>query len=76
MLSESLEVDFVLQTVEQLIEKHGISLNKETMIHSDQGSHYTGIKFINLLKAGNCDSPCPGKDAAGITYPRGVPLGI
>ncbi len=29
VLSESLEVDFVLQTVEQLIEKHGISLNKD-----------------------------------------------
>lgn len=50
VLSESLEVDFVLKTVEQLIEKHGISLNKETIIHSDQGAHYTSIKFISLLR--------------------------
>lgn len=50
VLSESFQVDFVLETVEQLIEKHGISLNKETIIHSDQGSQYTSIRFINLLK--------------------------
>ena len=50
VLSESLEVDFVLKTVEQLIEKHSISLNKETIIHSDQGAHYTSIKFINLVR--------------------------
>lgn len=50
VLSESLEVDFVLRTVEQLIERHGISLNEETVIHSDQGAHYTCIKFINLVK--------------------------
>lgn len=41
VLSPSLEVDFVLETVNQLIEKHGISLTAETLIHSDQGSHYT-----------------------------------
>lgn len=50
VLSESFQVDFVLETVEQLIENHGISLNKETIIHSDQGAQYTSIKFINLLK--------------------------
>ncbi|MBR4655631.1 MAG: IS3 family transposase [Oscillospiraceae bacterium] len=50
VLSESLEVDFVLDTVEQLVERHGVSLNKETIIHSDQGCHYTCIKFIHLVK--------------------------
>ncbi len=50
VLSESLEVYFVLKTVEQLIEKHSISLNEETIIHSDQGAHYTSIKFINLVR--------------------------
>ena len=48
-LSTSLEVDFVLNTVQQLIKKHGISLSAETLIHSDQGSHYTSIKFIELI---------------------------
>ena len=52
-LSESLEVDFVLATVNQLIEKHGISLSAETLIHSDQGSHYTSVKFIQLVKDSN-----------------------
>lgn len=50
VLSPSLEVDFVLETVNQLIEEHGISLTAETLIHSDQGSHYTSLSFIQLLK--------------------------
>ncbi len=50
VLSESLEVDFVLETVRLLIKKHGISLNKETILHSDQGCHYTCMKFIRLVK--------------------------
>ncbi len=50
VLSESFQVDFVLKTVEQLVENHGISLTKETIIHSDQGAQYTSIKFINLVK--------------------------
>jgi transposase InsO family protein len=48
--SASLEVDFVLETVNRLIQNHGISLNKETIIHSDQGCHYTSISFRALLK--------------------------
>ncbi|WP_310605270.1 IS3 family transposase [Anaerosporobacter sp.] len=50
VLSESLEVDFVLLTVRQLIDYHGISLQAETMIHSDQGCHYTSYKFIRIVK--------------------------
>ena len=49
-LSESLEVDFVLEAVNGLIENHGISLTAETLIHSDQGSHYTSVRFIQLTK--------------------------
>jgi transposase InsO family protein len=49
-LSESLEVDFVLQTVNKMVEEHGISLKTETMIHSDQGCHYTSCSFIQLVK--------------------------
>jgi transposase InsO family protein len=49
-LSDSLEIDFVLQTVNQLVEKHGVSLTSETLINSDQGSHYTSVKFIQLVK--------------------------
>ena len=50
VLSISLEVDFVLDTVNILIEKHGISLSTETLVHSDQGYHYTSYSFIQILK--------------------------
>lgn len=50
VLSISLEVDFVLETVNQLIERHGLSLTTETLVHSDQGCHYTSYSFIQILK--------------------------
>lgn len=50
VLSESLEVDFVLETVNLMIEKHGMALTTETIIHSDQGCHYTSCSFIQLVK--------------------------
>jgi len=50
-LSEPMEVDFVLATVKQLMAEYGDELLKaDTIIHSDQGSHYTSVKFIQLLK--------------------------
>lgn len=49
VVSESLEVDFVLETVNKLVEEHGISLHAETIMHSDQGCHYTSHSFINIL---------------------------
>lgn len=50
VLSESLELDFVLETVNILIENHGASLDDETLIHSDQGCHYTSKKFREIVK--------------------------
>lgn len=50
VLSKSLEVDFVLETINKLIENHKIDLSVETIIHSDQGCHYTSYSFIQLLK--------------------------
>jgi len=50
VLSESLEIDFVLETFNKLIDKHGIALTTETIIHSDQGCHYTSCSFIQLVK--------------------------
>lgn len=52
VLSESLEVDFVLETVKQLVRDHGAELDEEAMIHSDQGCHYTSVRFRELLS--NC----------------------
>ena len=45
-LSESLKIDFVLDTVKQLDKN---LLNDETMMQTDQGSHYTSPQFGNLL---------------------------
>lgn len=49
-LSSTLQLDFVLETVNNLIRDYGVSLTAETMIHSDQGSHYRSIKFSQLVK--------------------------
>jgi transposase InsO family protein len=48
--SESLEVDFVLETIKILLETHGDSLETDAIVHSDQGCHYTSISFRQLLK--------------------------
>ena len=48
--SESLEVDFVLETINKLMHNHGVSLSQETIVHSDQGCHYTSVSFRKLLK--------------------------
>ena len=53
VLSKSLELDFVLETVQSLIENHGISLDAETLIHSDQGCHYTSKKFRQIVSESN-----------------------
>lgn len=49
-VSQSLAVDFVLETVNMLIRDHGVSLSGGTILHSDQGFHYTSISFRQLLK--------------------------
>ena len=51
VLSDSFEVDFVLETVYQLMEKHGDTIKaKETIMHSDQGCQYTSYDFQKLIK--------------------------
>ena len=53
VLSESLELDFVLETVNLRIERHGVSLDAETLIHCDQGCHYTSKKFRQIVCESN-----------------------
>lgn len=75
VLSESLEVDFVLLTVNQLINKHGDSLETDSILHSDQGCHYTSIKYRQLLsnyslrqsmsRRGNCWDNAPRESFFG-----------
>ena len=49
-VSQSMKIDFVLNAVNKLLLKHGFSLQKETLINSDQGSHYTSMKFIQIIR--------------------------
>ena len=46
VVSDSLEVDFVLETVNHLIEDHGVSLHDETIVHSDYAEEKTMPKFM------------------------------
>lgn len=50
VLSTSLEIDFVLETVNNVIRDYGVSLSADTIINSDQGAHYTSTKFRELLE--------------------------
>lgn len=49
-VSTQLVMDFVIECMNDLAATHGISLSQHTIIHSDQGSHYTSIQFQALLK--------------------------
>lgn len=48
--SESLEVDFVVETGTNLLRDHGKELEPDALVHSDQGFHYTSIAFRTFLK--------------------------
>lgn len=49
-LSENLKVDFVIETVNKLCQQYGAELDNTTIVHSDQGAHYTSNAFIEKLK--------------------------
>ena len=49
-VSSDLKVGFVLKTVDKLLAAHGATLDNETIVHSDQGCHYTSQAFIQRLK--------------------------
>ena len=75
VLSPSLQVDFVLLTVENMLEEHGNELHTDVLLHSDQGSHYTSISFRELLsdtglrqsmsRKGNCWDNAPQESFFG-----------
>lgn len=52
-VSTNLKVDFVIDTVNQLMLKYGCQLDCHTIVHSDQGFHYTSNAFIEKLKDNN-----------------------
>ena len=71
-LSKNLAVTFVINTVNDLVEKYGSELDDTTIIHSDQGCHYTSKAFIQKLKdndfvqsmsrKGNCWDNAPARE--------------
>ena len=75
VVSESLEIDFVLETVRLAMDRHGLSFSTETLIHSDRGSHYTSKKFIQIVndsklrrsmsRRGNCWDNAPQESFFG-----------
>ncbi len=72
--SKSLDVQFVLDTVNQLKNHKFIDFNK-CLIHSDQGVHYTSLAFTSLLaklniarsmsRSGNCWDNAPQESFFG-----------
>ena len=50
VVSTTMVDDIVKNTLELLLEKHGSTLTKETIIHSDQGSQYKSTKIADFLK--------------------------
>ena len=49
-LSESLKVDFVLTMIDSMCLKYSAELDNSTIVHSDQGCHYTSNAFIQKLR--------------------------
>lgn len=74
-VSQNLEVSFVLRTVETLVREHGSTLDDTTIVHSDQGCHYTSKAFIKALsnnhfvqsmsRKGNCWDNAPQESFFG-----------
>lgn len=74
-LSTNLQVEFVLKTVEKLVAEHECTLDDTTIVHSDQGCHYTSKAFIKALqdnhfvqsmsRKGNCWDNAPQESFFG-----------
>lgn len=73
--SESLKLTFVMDCFQDLFNQHGHTLTDTTVIHSDQGAHYTSISFRELLeredliqsmsRRGNCWDNAPQESFFG-----------
>ena len=53
VVSDNMEEDFVLETINLLMENHKDEIHTEALIHSDQGVHYKAYTFQQLLKDKN-----------------------
>ena len=52
-ISKSLDLPFVLNTVQQAVNIVPFEQRRNLILHSDQGFHFTNIVYINLLKNNN-----------------------
>lgn len=83
VLSDSLAIDLVLLTVQQLVNRYGDQFSPEVMVHSDQGCHYTSVPYRRLLKdkglrqsmsrRGNCWDNAPQESFFGHMKDRSAP---
>ena len=74
-LSDNLKVGFVLEMVDSMCAKYGAELDNTTIVHSDQGCHYTSKAFIQKLhdasfvqsmsRKGNCWDNAPQESFFG-----------
>lgn len=51
VLSQSLELPIVTDTIRLLIANKAYTISKDAYLHSDQGVHYTSTKFEKLIKS-------------------------
>jgi putative transposase len=58
-LDQSLEIGFVLETM-----KRALAIRKPMILNSDQGSHFTSPKFIDLMKENEVRISMDGKGRA------------
>ena len=73
--SRTLMVEFVLETVDRVMEQYGTQLDDTVIVHSDQGSHYTSKAFIaklrdlefvqSMSRKGNCWDNAPQESFFG-----------
>lgn len=49
-VSENLKIDFVLRTLDKLHKNSNVQLTETSIIHSDQGVHYSSPQFSTKLK--------------------------
>lgn len=74
-LSDNLRVNFVLDMVDDMCARYGAELDNTTIVHSDQGCHYTSKAFIQKLhdadfiqsmsRKGNCWDNAPQESFFG-----------
>lgn len=66
-LDQTLELPFVLSTVECALEKAA-----PVIWNSDQGSHFTSPQYLSLLQAANVQISMDGKGRALVVHPVNI----